>query len=543
MKSPGKSLAPLPRSTGRRTTLEVYDTLRDAILGGKLKPGTILSQVKLARDLGVSRTPVREALRRLQEGGLVAGEPNLRSRVLGLNPEEIEALYVKRILLESLAVELTTRRMNSVRLSELLKAIESLESKAARTSFARWQALHRRLHSLMVSDAGPFLTQDLEMLESRSEQYQTAYPEEHHSRYLERGEQEHRAIFAAMQSGDAPLAARLVAEHHASTATQMLRVLAPEYVSGRIQASLTFLTRLVSLDIGPAVADGSQIEHAGPPERARLRLVSPSMRSDAGHTGNDAPEGVRAFTAGWIDATLASFSLAASRVDPQYSMSVAPSPQAAAERTAILQAARRVFLRHRGETISMDRLAMEAKVSAGTLYSYFKDWQAVLEAMVLSEPPGVTAASADTAQHTVERSLYDAGVSFLEFVTDPQLRSLQRLVAGIGSHESALGQSFFDAGLGRVMAVLRSLLAQGHASGLLQTPDVDAAANDLVGLWQGSLPAELDFQRHPQREKSELRRRAAHGLRQFLKLYASPERRPELNQWIDELAAPQPVAV
>jgi TetR/AcrR family transcriptional repressor of mexJK operon len=252
---------------------------------------------------------------------------------------------------------------------------------------------------------------------------------------------------------------------------------------------------------------------------------------------------VSAFTVGWIDAALASFSLAASRVDPQQSASVSP-PQATAERAAIMQAARHLFRRHGGETISMDSLATEAKVSAGTLYSYFKDWRSVLEAMVLREPHGASPAShADTAQHTVERSLYDVGVSFLEFVTDPQLRSLQRLVAGLGSREGALGQSFFDAGLGRVMRVLTSLLAQGHASGILQTPDVDAAASDLVGLWQGLLPAELDFQRDPQREKSELRRRAAHGLRQFLKLYASPQRRPELNQWLEELAAPQPLAV
>ena len=119
MKSHANPLPRLPRSTGRRTTLDVYETLRDSILGGKLKPGAVLSQVKLARDLGVSRTPVREALRRLQEGGLVASEPNFRCRVLGLNPHEIEALYVKRIMLESLGVGLTTQNMTSERVTEL----------------------------------------------------------------------------------------------------------------------------------------------------------------------------------------------------------------------------------------------------------------------------------------------------------------------------------------------------------------------------------------------------------------------------------------
>ena len=76
----------------RRTAMDVYDALRDAILGGEIKSGSLLTQVDIARDFGVSRTPVREALRRLQESGLVAGAPNYRSRVVGFDAEEDEAL-------------------------------------------------------------------------------------------------------------------------------------------------------------------------------------------------------------------------------------------------------------------------------------------------------------------------------------------------------------------------------------------------------------------------------------------------------------------
>ena len=65
----------------------VHAYLRELILNGNLVPGTKLSQVTLAEQLGVSRTPLREVLRMLQEEGLVAIEPNQRTRVAGLDPQ------------------------------------------------------------------------------------------------------------------------------------------------------------------------------------------------------------------------------------------------------------------------------------------------------------------------------------------------------------------------------------------------------------------------------------------------------------------------
>src|SRR3712207_4003170 len=108
--TPG-TLQPIARADGRRTAVDVYESLRQSILSGRLGPGTILSQVEVARALEVSRTPVREAMRMLQEAGLVSSEPNLRSQVLGFDPTDIEALYIKRIVLEAFGVSLTTKRM------------------------------------------------------------------------------------------------------------------------------------------------------------------------------------------------------------------------------------------------------------------------------------------------------------------------------------------------------------------------------------------------------------------------------------------------
>src|SRR6202000_3510828 len=94
----------------RQAIPHVHAYLRECILDGTLTPGTKLSQVSLARQLGVSRTPLREVLRMLQEEGLVEIEPNHRARVAGLDPQELDDVYASRILLGTLALSMTMTR-------------------------------------------------------------------------------------------------------------------------------------------------------------------------------------------------------------------------------------------------------------------------------------------------------------------------------------------------------------------------------------------------------------------------------------------------
>ena len=77
----------------RQTSVEVHAYLREHIIAGTLPPGIELKQAELARLFAVSRAPLREAFRMLQEEGLVSGEPNRRSRVVGLDPDQLELLY------------------------------------------------------------------------------------------------------------------------------------------------------------------------------------------------------------------------------------------------------------------------------------------------------------------------------------------------------------------------------------------------------------------------------------------------------------------
>jgi len=233
-------LKPLERGDGRRTAIEVYDTLQNMILSGRLKPGMIVSQVQIARALSVSRTPVREAMRMLQEGGLLVGEPNYRSRVVGFDPADVEALYVKRIALETLGVAMTTRRMSAEIRQQIVEVIEALESEKAHQDFSQWQSLHRQFHRLIVQEAGGVFASDFEQLQLRSERYQSAYKGAHMPGWWQRGEAEHRELFGAISAGDVAKASELSARHLARTALELLAALAPEYDTYRLRASMRF---------------------------------------------------------------------------------------------------------------------------------------------------------------------------------------------------------------------------------------------------------------------------------------------------------------
>jgi DNA-binding GntR family transcriptional regulator len=232
----------LENPDGRRVVVDLHDILRSLILSGKLRPGTVLSQVELARVMNVSRTPVREALRMLQEGGLVSAEPNLRCRVLGFDPVDIEALYMTRIPLEAMGVAITAAAMAPDDDATLLAIVEAMEGDRAHASFEIWVSLHRQFHQRIVAGAGAQFCSALYGLTLRSERFQSAYKGEHLPGWWQRGEVEHREIYRAMIERDASRACELTARHLARTALELLAALAPEYDTSALRSSLLFAT-------------------------------------------------------------------------------------------------------------------------------------------------------------------------------------------------------------------------------------------------------------------------------------------------------------
>src|SRR6185369_13661160 len=93
--------------TGRRLALDVHAAVRAMILSGELPPGAPILQAALARSLNVSRTPMREAFRLLQEEGLIESKPDQRAVVRAVDPAEIDAVYTSRVMVEAVAVSLS----------------------------------------------------------------------------------------------------------------------------------------------------------------------------------------------------------------------------------------------------------------------------------------------------------------------------------------------------------------------------------------------------------------------------------------------------
>src|SRR3954464_13390299 len=99
-------------AASRRDNVEqVYRRVREAILEGEIAPAAIMSQVALADELGVSRTPLREALRMRQSEGLVDAQANRRVTVKPISATDLEELVVMRVALETEAVRLSVERL------------------------------------------------------------------------------------------------------------------------------------------------------------------------------------------------------------------------------------------------------------------------------------------------------------------------------------------------------------------------------------------------------------------------------------------------
>ena len=114
----------LSRERMRPIRDEVHDTIRKAIIRRKYAPGERLQEEALAAELGVSRTPVREALRKLEVDGLVTYYPHKGSVVAGVSLDEVEDLYRVRLVLEVLIVRRAAERANADDIVRLLRILD-----------------------------------------------------------------------------------------------------------------------------------------------------------------------------------------------------------------------------------------------------------------------------------------------------------------------------------------------------------------------------------------------------------------------------------
>jgi DNA-binding GntR family transcriptional regulator len=246
----------------------VYGRLRDEILGGRLLPGQVLNQVHLARQLGVSRTPLREALRMLQAEGLVRSEHQRRMRVVSIDSREIDALYAERILLESLGISLTVPLLRRGELDTIRGALESMHAGEATGDPSAWELPHKLFHGLLVQHAGGPLEAAINDAGSRAELYRRLFVRSDPVTWATTRD-EHDGVLEACLAGDVEEAVRRNARHLARTALVLCSRLDPELEPRAVRQALRLVGQERRAPDGPS--RGGRPAAAAPRQGAALR--------------------------------------------------------------------------------------------------------------------------------------------------------------------------------------------------------------------------------------------------------------------------------
>jgi DNA-binding GntR family transcriptional regulator len=210
---------------------EAYQTMREAIQAGTLKPGTRLREVELAEWLGSSRTPVREALNRLQTEGLVVQEPRRGMIIAELDHSMVSELYFMREVLEGTAARLAARHASDVEISMLREIADRDKNfyddpvKLAKNNRMFHETLYRAAHNRYLLKTLSLLQESLALLGqttlSMAGRASAAY-------------EEHNALVSAIERHDADAAEEMSRAHIRSAHRARMKMMFEQLDEGSV---------------------------------------------------------------------------------------------------------------------------------------------------------------------------------------------------------------------------------------------------------------------------------------------------------------------
>ena len=199
---------------------QVLERLENDILTGKYQRGEVLTELKLVSDLGVSRTPVREALHRLEQEHII--EITQKGiLVLGVTEQDLKDIFAIRLRIEGMASAFAVENMTPEQLNELKETLELQEFYVGKQDPERIKTMDSKFHQLIYRYCGSAVLNDTLMpLHKKVQKYRRASVE-NNSR-AQQSAREHRAIFEAIEARNAELAEKYTTEHIANAADHIL---------------------------------------------------------------------------------------------------------------------------------------------------------------------------------------------------------------------------------------------------------------------------------------------------------------------------------
>lgn len=199
----------------------VFEKLENDIIFGVYPRGEILTELKLVEQLGVSRTPIREALRRLEQERLIA-DTGKGSVVLGITENDLLDILNIRLRIEGLASYYATKNMTAEGLQELEHVLDLQEFYYSKGDTEHIREMDDQFHALICKLSGRSVISDtLLPLHRKTQRYRKASIEDKDR--MAQVVKEHRKIFEAVSSGDPDLAEQLTMEHIEHAKESMLK--------------------------------------------------------------------------------------------------------------------------------------------------------------------------------------------------------------------------------------------------------------------------------------------------------------------------------
>jgi DNA-binding GntR family transcriptional regulator len=202
----------------------VYESLRDAIINQVLKPGERLMETELAEEMGVSRTPVREAIRKLEQEGYVVMIPRKGAYVAGLSIKDIHEVFEIRGALESLAAGLAAERATQEEIEEMERNIVLEASHFESNDLIKTIEVDTKFHELIFkASKNDRLLGMISNLREQVQRFRTTTLAV--SGRLKFALEEHRRIVEAIAARDVQLAQQMAKDHIESAENALLEVI------------------------------------------------------------------------------------------------------------------------------------------------------------------------------------------------------------------------------------------------------------------------------------------------------------------------------